>query len=56
VFFENGQGVTSQSLNPGSNTTLQGRGNASPSYSFKGTTPQRREGSGGGSIKVGSGG
>lgn len=56
VFFENGQGVTSQTLNPGSNTALQGRGDVKPSYSFKGTAPQPREGSGGGSIKVGSGG
>jgi|GEM_PF-6311181 len=54
-FFENGQGVTSQVLSPGSNNELQGRGDVDASYSFTGTT-QPRQGGGGGTIKVGSGG
>lgn len=53
--FLNGQQVTSQVLNPGDNTALEGRGNASVGFTFSGTTPKVAAGGGGGTIKVGSG-
>jgi hypothetical protein len=53
--FLNGQQVSSQTLNSGDNPTLEGRGNCQVGFSFSGTTPKIAEGTGGGTIKVGSG-
>lgn len=53
--FLNGQQVSSQTLNPGDNPALQGRGNVKVGFSFAGILPKPEEGTGGGTIKVGSG-
>jgi hypothetical protein len=53
-FYDGSNPVTSQTLNPGNNDVLAGRGIATATYWFPNTGEEGRVGSGTGTIKVGN--